>query len=64
MWQLDSEATKASSGSTAAATDIGSGTTCGDDERDLDAAVEAPAVAAAVAVVGKAAPSRVHSMTA
>ena len=30
MWQLDSEATKASSGSTAAATDIGSGTTCGD----------------------------------
>src|SRR5262245_5514109 len=32
MWQLDSEATSASSGSTAAATDMGSGTTCGDAE--------------------------------
>ena len=32
MWQLDSEATKVSSGSMAAASDIGSGTTEGDDE--------------------------------
>src|SRR5262245_57079966 len=38
MWQLDSEATSASSGSTAAATDMGSGTTCGDD----DAATSVP----------------------
>ena len=35
MWQLDSEATKASSGSTAAASDIGSGTTCGDEEAGI-----------------------------
>ena len=32
MWQLDSEATKASSGSTAAGSDSGTGTTCGEDE--------------------------------
>ena len=32
MWQLDSEATKASSGSTAASTDIGTRTTCGEAE--------------------------------
>ncbi len=30
MWQLASAAMNASSGSTAAATDIGAGTTCGD----------------------------------
>ena len=32
MWQLDSEATNASSGSTAVGSDCGAGTTCGDDE--------------------------------
>jgi len=32
MWQLDSEATKASSGSTAASTDIGTRTTLGEEE--------------------------------
>ena len=32
MWQLDSAETNASSGSTAAASEYGSGTTCGDDE--------------------------------
>ena len=38
MWQLDSEATNASSGSTAAASDSGSGTTCG----ELEAGTTAP----------------------
>ena len=38
MWQLASEATKASSGSTAAALDIGNGTTCG----ELDAGTSTP----------------------
>ena len=32
MWQLASAATKASSGSTAEASDIGTGTTCGEDD--------------------------------
>src|SRR5690242_15345055 len=32
MWQLEIEATKASSGSTAASTENGSRTTCGDDD--------------------------------
>ena len=32
MWQFDSDATNISSGSTAEASDMGSGTTCGDDE--------------------------------
>ena len=32
MWQLAMEATKASSGSTAAAEDIGNLTTCGEEE--------------------------------
>ena len=31
-WQLDKDATNASSGSTADASDIGKGTTCGDDD--------------------------------
>ncbi|BCR22963.1 hypothetical protein KAM426_04900 [Aquipseudomonas alcaligenes] len=32
MWQLDNEATKASSGSTAATSEQGNGTTCGEDD--------------------------------
>ena len=32
MWQLAIDATNASSGSTAAGSDIGTGTTCGDDD--------------------------------
>ena len=32
MWQLESAATKASSGSIAAGSDMGSGTTCGEEE--------------------------------
>ena len=32
MWQLDSAATNSSSGSTAAASEYGSGTTAGDEE--------------------------------
>ena len=54
MWQLDIAATKASSGSTASSRDRGNGTTEGEaDAGDLDAAIEAPHMAAAVAAVGE-----------
>ena len=54
MWQLDRAATKASSGSTASSRDIGNGTTDGDEDAwNLDAAIEAPDMAAAVAAVGE-----------
>ena len=54
MWQLDSAATNASSGSTASSREKGSGTTLGEEEAgDRDAAVEAPFVRAAVAALGK-----------
>ena len=54
MWQLEIAATKASSGSTASSRESGNGTTEGDDGAgDLDAAIEAPDMAAAVAVVGE-----------
>ena len=54
MWQLDSAATNASSGSTASSREKGSGTTLGEAEAgDRDAAVEAPFVRAAVAALGE-----------
>ena len=54
MWQLESAATKASSGSTASSREKGSGTTPGEDEAaTVIAAVEAPFVRAAVAALGE-----------
>ena len=47
MWQVESAATNASSGSTASLATYGSGTTAASRGRHLDAAVEAPVVAAA-----------------
>ena len=50
MWQEETEATRASSGSTPAGSDIGTGTTSGEEEAGDDrAAVEAPFVPPAVA---------------
>ena len=56
MWQEDSEATNASSGSSRAGSFQGAGTTCGlGRRRDRRAAVERPLMRAAVLALGEVA---------